>query len=433
MSQNRLQLNFQLSTKEERVAFVTSYLNEIRFTPTEAELDTISKYILWGKDSKTGLNGRQEGLELETRFKTWDSKAVESLDALIEAPGFSEATLRPLSDPPTKVARTSFSRTLARENAPEHILQILEDLWREIDELELLISYYDIQNGKRTSEPREALLSRIAKPVQTSLYEKAKDLKPYTYLKLKHKLVELRNQQYTYKDFYAETHPVQPSKCAEYDEITFESDIPVLPLGVKTKSRLSEKIFRSDRFPEPDDFNEAELKEISSLLWTKPAPSSLYFNFEDTEHLYALFGMWDDFEEESLYSNVDQMRETALVYKSLAELSPILEEILDLKIKKVQNQEIAEIINRKYGKNYRPNYISTLYCKKCLAQIAAAASEHKKVLENIFFPENFKKCKDCGRVLLLNEENFVRRVRSNDGFSPRCKKCEKIKRNRSLK
>lgn len=51
-------------------------------------------------------------------------------------------------------------------------------------------------------------------------------------------------------------------------------------------------------------------------------------------------------------------------------------------------------------------------------------------MENIFFPENFKTCKDCGRVFLRNELNFVRKSKSSDGFSPRCKECEKLLRER---
>ena len=49
-------------------------------------------------------------------------------------------------------------------------------------------------------------------------------------------------------------------------------------------------------------------------------------------------------------------------------------------------------------------------------------------MENLCFPENFKQCKDCGEVLLMDEISFVKRSRSKDGFSPRCKRCEKIKR-----
>jgi hypothetical protein len=34
---------------------VDEYLNEIKFTPTADELETIGNYILWGKNEK-GLN-----------------------------------------------------------------------------------------------------------------------------------------------------------------------------------------------------------------------------------------------------------------------------------------------------------------------------------------------------------------------------------------
>ena len=42
MSTNRLNLTFKLETKEERVAFVESYLEAIPFTPTSDELDTMA-------------------------------------------------------------------------------------------------------------------------------------------------------------------------------------------------------------------------------------------------------------------------------------------------------------------------------------------------------------------------------------------------------
>ena len=428
---NRLQLNFALSTKQERVNFTRDYLATIRFQPTEDELDTIAKYILWGKDPETGLNGRQEGLELETRHKTWDGQRTESLDALIESPNFSEAMLRGPSNPPTKIPREVFSRSDARKNAPPHILAALEALWTEIDETELTINFYDLAHGKRKTPPRDSLLKRLPQANIEAARDAASTLQPYAYLKLKHKLVELRREQYGYKDSYKELKLSQPTFSYK-EEIapTFETDITVLPIGIYCADNLARKIFNPDRFPEPDDFTEADLNALSKLLWA-PVPSNPhYFDFSNPDHLYQLFGMWEDFNapDASIYSNISPFMRTAQMYRNLAQLDPILDEILEMKIQKVQNQDIADYINKKYGKKHRANYISTLYCKKCLGEIATAATKHREVLENIFFPENFKKCKDCGRVLLMNEENFVRRARSNDGFSPRCKRCEKAKR-----
>ena len=98
------------------------------------------------------------------------------------------------------------------------------------------------------------------------------------------------------------------------------------------------------------------------------------------------------------------------------------------KVASVSIFEDRELIKEKYNHSYQLNYISTLYCKTIDA-IAETAAFHKTVCENLFFPENFKKCKDCGKSLLLTNRDWVKRARSRDGFSPRCKCCEKIKRN----
>ena len=69
---------------------------------------------------------------------------------------------------------------------------------------------------------------------------------------------------------------------------------------------------------------------------------------------------------------------------------------------------IADYINKKYGKNYNENYISTIYHQKILAAIADAATNHYNVIKNVFYPENFKYCIDCGRLLLMDTNNFMK-------------------------
>ena len=79
---NRLHLDFSLSTTEERKVFLEKYLASDVFTkypPDEDELTTMADYLLWGKNSD-GLNGKQQGLELKSKHKTWDDSPVDSLD-----------------------------------------------------------------------------------------------------------------------------------------------------------------------------------------------------------------------------------------------------------------------------------------------------------------------------------------------------------------
>ena len=79
---NRLKLNFSLVTTDERKNFLEEYLRSDTFKdtpPTEDELNTMADYLLWGKNDQ-GKNGRQLGLELHTKHKTWDDSPIDSLD-----------------------------------------------------------------------------------------------------------------------------------------------------------------------------------------------------------------------------------------------------------------------------------------------------------------------------------------------------------------
>ena len=83
---NRLHLDFSLSTTDERKAFLEKYLVSDVFTkypPDEDELSTMADYLLWGKNQE-GKNGKQQGLELHSKHKTWDDSPVDSLDQLME-------------------------------------------------------------------------------------------------------------------------------------------------------------------------------------------------------------------------------------------------------------------------------------------------------------------------------------------------------------
>jgi len=65
---------------------LNSYLPTINFKPNEHEMETLSDYVLWGKN-KSGLNAQQEG---DVTLKEWAASKVESIDGLIENPGFQE-------------------------------------------------------------------------------------------------------------------------------------------------------------------------------------------------------------------------------------------------------------------------------------------------------------------------------------------------------
>jgi hypothetical protein len=112
-------------------------------------------------------------------------------------------------------------------------------------------------------------------------------------------------------------------------------------------------------------------------------------------------------------------------YITQAELTELQREILDMKLKKVKNVDIALEINKKWKKTYTPNYISTIFRQHIIPKINEAAAYHEKLVGNVFFEEEFKTCSTCGRTLLKDACNFTRRTRSKDGFTNKCKICEK--------
>jgi len=101
-----------------------------------------------------------------------------------------------------------------------------------------------------------------------------------------------------------------------------------------------------------------------------------------------------------------------------------------MKLRKIKNSDIAYEINHKWKKSYTDNYISTIFRQRIIPKINEAAKYHVKIIENLCFPEEFKVCSCCGKTLLRDPMNFTRKTRSKDGFTARCKKCEKAARSK---
>lgn len=430
---NRLKLDFHIDTAAERKDFLKGYLAQEEFIKkplTEEEMETCANYILWGKDDDGKNCVQKKEIEIKTKYGTWDKKEDESLDGLIEEPTFNEATLIHPGEVPKRIPREVFSRKKAMQDAPDLLKPIFTELFEDIDKIDLLINYYDLDHGKRKNPPREELLNKFSIEEQKKIKEESEHLNQYKYLKLRHYLVELRRQQFTLKDTYAavvQRHTLPTITL--HDKIEFGEDICVLPLGIKNNGILSNLIFRTEFLPE--EYSEKDLEIISKSLWNNEI-NDFYFDFCNIEHVYNLFTFYFDLEDAAfanlLESETQGLLATLKYYIDKANLTDIQEEILKMKIEKKKNQDIANYINNKYNKSYTANYISTIFRQKIIKQINEAAAFHKEIIHNIFFKENFKKCSCCGKTLLRDANNFVRKSRSKDGFAGRCKKCDKLAR-----
>lgn len=447
MANNRLRLDFSLQYRDERSAFLDIYLREPQFQdrpPTPDELETMGNYLLWGKDRQTGLNAKQDGtVQLVSKHGDWDADSkLESLDALMESPTFNEASLMDLTMPPIRVKREVFSRDEALKNCPESMRQTFRDLFRIIDEVELKINYYELLHNKRLNPPRDQLLRKFSDEEKQSFQEIVTHWNQYTYLKRRHELVELRRQQYTLKDSYAPV--VQSSNYSPvtvfFDDADFDAGIEVLPLGIWGKNEAARLLFQDFDQLIPQNFNDEQLRTIYRIYWQKmdykPSEHDQYFDFRNLEHIYNLFAMFYEMslteeEEEELFDvNRGGLMRALDYYIHMADLSDAQRDILGMKLKKMKNADIAYEINKKYKKSYTANYISTIFRQRIIVKINEAAAYHVKIIENLCYPEEWKTCTCCGRTLLRDSENFTKKTRSKDGFTARCKKCEKTARNK---
>lgn len=435
---NRLHLDFSISGTNERKDFVDEYVQRpefIRAPLTEDELETIANYILWGKDPD-GMNCTQRGeIQIETRNKTWQRDDTESLDAMMESPTFNEASLRKPTEARTKVAREVFSREDALAQCPSHMKPVFEELFRRIDRLEMQIHFYEFAHGKRKEEPRASLLRKFTDDEIDAARIVASSWNQFKYLKQRHLIVELRREQFTLRDSYIERHlrHTPPEPDLDPVNLDFGAEIPVYPLGLVGEP-FSDLVFKTQLQLNPYTYTEKELDTLTRFYWKKKdtARPVLFFDFGELEHVYELFGQLNELEEEidalPLESNLKKLLNTLRYYIALTDLSEVQAEILDLKINKVKNQDIADQINKKYGKSYTANYISTIFRQKIIPQINETARFHALIIENMCFEENFKKCNGCGKWLLIDAQNFVRKSRSKDGFSTKCKKCDRADR-----
>lgn len=429
---NRLKLDFSINDAQERAQFVSDYLLTPQFSnapPTASELETISNYLLWGQDVDGTSPVSRNEIEIDTRNKTWRRPDIESLDALLENPAFSEIQFRRPTEATPKSSRQTFNREKALKQCPPALVSVLQDLFTRIDWLELQIHLYEYQHQKRKKPPRADLVNKFTPEQIETAKTCIQSWTQYHYLKQRHLIVELRREQFTIRDSYIDQH--QSKSFEPEPELVhqhFNAEIPVFPLGI-INTRIGKLVFEHNY-----ELTEEDLAAVSKFYWNKQSSKrpSLYFDFEDENHVAALLSQLGDLDglidEQDPDNSLSGLIETLKFYIRLADLNEIQQAVLDMKVKHLQNIEIAQQLNKRFGKQYTSNYVSTIYHKKAIANIVEAVKYHKRVVENLMFKENFKKCSTCGRLLLIDPVNFVRKSRARDGFSARCKKCDKLAR-----
>lgn len=402
-----LKLNFSLETSEQRNEFVSQFFRENpKYKPTQHELDTISNYILYGKDEVDGLSvvDRHE-VEIETKYKSYTKRKLESLDELMETPGFNENTIV------TKYSYRNPKPTIDRE-ADKDIPGIGE-LWAVID---VIAHRLAVAAGEEEPAPNEV----IKQYTQTELY------------KLKHYLIELRKQQYVLKEAFKPTEQLynptvhKVTTAATQQQLDWEQYYfyPLGLIGAPKDNRFANPQCATNKvtlWDRQQDIEAVEQKYRGGVI-----------NFCNEEHIYLLAKAYQDLEiqaEQDPEAPARLILDTIDFYAAEAlKDTEVKQELWKLKCRQASNEFIKKELSSHYGVGYSENYISTIFKKNICADIAATAKLHADYFWNRDEDNMWKTCRCCGKRKLRDSREFMRKSKSTDGLASRCKECDKAAR-----
>ena len=392
-------LDFSIPTSTGRRDYIEEYIaNNSDKKFSASDLETIANYILYGKDEDSGesIVDRKE-VQIKTKYNSYSKKEPESLDELIESPTFDERIFNI-----NKNRYKNIKPKIDREK--DFDIPGIKELWKTIDRYQYII---DVNTGKINDFTAPKLSS-------VELY------------KFKHMVIDLRRQQFYLKDM------VKPTICMfgtnarkvyqiEDYSIPFDiesSDFSIAPLGVlirKDQKFLNPREYRGEDY----QYN----KEAKYII-----------DFRNPDHIYYLLENYEDLRIGALNkpeSTIGFLLDTLDFYIDLSDFNEQKKLILEHKKARIQNEVIKEKLSKEFGLTYSANYISTIWKQKICKEISEAAKLHFDYYLNRKNQFKWKKCNQCGKIKLKDTREFMRKSRSSDGLSNRCKDCDKKNRQKN--
>ena len=413
-------IDYSLYTDKERVEKV----NELLADPiplSEFELEGLANYILYGKDESKLTNSVQQKriMRPNTKFGSFARRNEDSLDELMENPLFDESALHEYNErntytkPKNTIKRPKYDKSGVMVDAGDSIIPGMTELWDCIDRMARKL---DIYNGK--IEPNPDSPEDMA----------AKEWDSLTAYKMRHWLISLRQQQYYLRESYYA--PIPPhhsfaqngtidwfSNSGYWEEVGEE-----FPAG--DENCEEDKWYRYKTTPK----GRYRAEKLSGKVEKWHVVREHTIDLTNPEHIYQLFEHYDALKKSSWDDLNGQMKYILMALDDLqdrAGFTDIQWHIIDRKVLKYTNERIKKELQDIFGVNYNVNYISTMYKKTICGKIANAAKLQIKEHQNKDNPYMWKECSCCGRLLLIDPQNFVKKDGAVDGFSARCKKCDK--------
>lgn len=347
------------------------------------ELETVTNYVLYGKDKDDSSSVDRKEIQIKTKFSSYQKERTTSLDELMESPTFDENILLKNKNN-YKVVKPKL------DPAKAALIPGMKELQEDIAKLDDLV-----KNGKMS--PRQRYL-------------------------LKHHLIQIRSQQYYLYDSKYPTYQIQPNRMEYHTSyLEFQGNYPILPRGV-----MREENDMEFRFPRLGAYNDVRIytdEEVEQL-------KGFYIDFRNTEHLYQLIINYEDLKVENEArpdSPIHNLLWTLDFYIEKANLTEQQLFIVNKKKKRYPNKDISAALLKELGISHQENYVSSIW-NRCLKLIAEAVELNYDEFLARNYDKAWKVCNKCGRELLRDNRNFVKKSKAADGLTSRCKQCDKLMR-----
>ena len=408
-------LDYSIERDTDRCTAVADIIDKMSKDPSATDLEQMASYILYGKDEH-GLNAVQRGETTDGNrrygsYKKQDDKLL-SLDELLDNPLVDQTQLKsPHQRDWTVKKRPVVMRPKYNKKTGELIdpgdsdIPFMEDLWDSIDRMERWIAQLE---------------GKIAPDEDTVIFDD-----DYRLYRLKHTLIDLRRHQYYLKDVYKPTlhflaldHP----KAQFYD---WSGDAYYWMPYAAWEKRVNDSLLHSVS----RNIEDYETRGEGDTLEVKWVIRRHTFDWENPVHIRALINVYDLLKDQ-MHAKLDTYGRTLIWdferYREMAQLTPLREFLLDLKLDRVPYDDILEQLQIKFDIAYNKNHLCTILSNEIPKKIAETAKKHRLLIDTPM--DQRKICFRCGEALPRDTLFFSRNSSRKDGFSSNCKACEKLMR-----
>ena len=408
-------LDFSIERDIDRLHAVEDILDTLNTDPSATELEQMASYILYGKD-ENGKNSiqRNETIDKDKRYKSYKTKddKVQSLDEMMEVPGFDEQQLRSAykrdsyTVPKPCIRKPKYDKSTGEMIDPgDSDVPGMWEQWEIIDRWQRML---DVAQGKIAPDENDTIISD-----------------PYRVYQLKHNLIDIRKHQYYLKDSAKPTLHFQNLDHPKPQFYDWSGDafywIPYDKWQYRVTHSYTSRI--SQNIADYETRGEGDQLEVKWVVCQHT------FDWENPRHIRALLNHYCTLYD-ALKDKLDTYGRTLLWdfdrYVEICGFSELRKFLISLRKQGMAYEDILDEMRAKYTMEYSPNYLVSIVNTEVPNKIAKIAKMLR--LEQETPAEERKKCTHCGRSLPADPLFFSRNNAHKDGLSNTCKDCDRANR-----